>query len=313
MKIKNKKIVIILLFLLLIPLTGCTKILKDENKKTVQNTKTGQNLVENILCQPEDSTTIEIYNQHNIEINNLPKCSNFKITSGGYEGIWTTIFVKPLAWVIIQIGKLVKNYGLSVIIVTILIRLIMYPMTKKTAMQSENMKKAQPELEKLEKKYKNRQDNESMMQKSQEMMLIYKKNNISPLSGCLYSIIQIPLFFAFYEAMNRIPALFEETLIGFQLGTSPLTAMSSGKFYYLIFVVLVIVATYFSFKLNSTAGISSDQEKQMKMMTNISIVLISIASFTISTGIALYWIFNSGFTILQNLLVKRRKKNDNII
>ena len=87
MKIKNKKIVIILLFLLLIPLTGCTKILKDENKKTVQNTKTGQNLVENILCQPEDSTTIEIYNQHNIEINNLPKCSNFKITSGGYEGI----------------------------------------------------------------------------------------------------------------------------------------------------------------------------------------------------------------------------------
>ena len=189
----------------------------------------------------------------------------------------------------------------------------MYPMTKKTAMQSENMKKAQPELEKLEKKYKNRQDNESMMQKSQEMMLIYKKNNISPLSGCLYSIIQIPLFFAFYEAMNRIPALFEETLIGFQLGTSPLTAMSSGKFYYLIFVVLVIVATYFSFKLNSTAGISSDQEKQMKMMTNISIVLISIASFTISTGIALYWIFNSGFTILQNLLVKRRKKNDNII
>lgn len=310
---KNKKIVIVLLFLMLISLTGCTKILKDDSNKNVQNTVTGQSLVENILCKPEDETTIELYRQNNVDIDSLPKCSEFKVTSGGYEGIWTTIFVKPLAWVIIQIGKLVKNYGLSVIIVTLLIRLILYPMTKKTAMQSENMKKAKPDLDKLEKKYKNRQDNDAMMQKSQEMMLIYKKHNISPLSGCLYSFIQIPLFFAFYEAMNRIPALFEENLIGFQLGTSPLTAFSTGKFYYIIFVILVIAATYFSFKLNSTAGISSDQEKQMKMMTNISVILISVASFTISTGIALYWIFNSGFTILQNLLVKRRKKNDNVI
>lgn len=310
---KSKKIRLIFLFLILMSLTGCTKILKNEEKQVVQNTTTGQSLVENILCQPTDSSTIELYNQNNIDLNSLPKCEEFKITSGGYEGVWTTIFVKPLAWVIIQVGKLVKNYGLSVIIVTLLIRLIMYPITKKTAMQSENMKKAKPELDKLEKKYKNKQDSDSMMQKSQEMMIIYKKYNISPLSGCLFSVIQIPLFFAFYEAMNRIPALFEESLLGFQLGTSPLTALSNGKFYYLIFVILVIGATYFSFKLNSTASISGEQEKQMKMMTNISVIMISIASFTISTGIALYWIFNSGFTILQNLLVKRRKKNDNII
>ena len=253
---KNKKITLVLLFIMLISLTGCTKILKNEENKAVQNQTTGQSLVENILCQPEDQSTIELYNQNNIDITKLPKCNEFKITSGGYEGIWTTVFVKPLAWIIIQIGNLVNNYGLSVIIVTLLIRLVMYPVTQKTAMQSENMKKAKPELDKLEKKYKNRQDNESMMQKSQEMMAIYKKHKISPLSGCLFSFIQIPLFFAFYEAMNRIPALFEENLLGFQLGTSPLTAMSAGKFYYIIFVLLVIGATYFSFKLNSTASIS---------------------------------------------------------
>ena len=168
-------------------------------------------------------------------------------------------------------------------------------------------------MDKLEKKYQNRQDNDAMMQKSQEMMLIYKKHNISPLSGCLFSLIQIPLFFAFYEAMNRLPSLFEENLLGFQLGTSPLTGMSNGNFTYLIFVVLVIGATYFSFKLNATAGMGSDQERQMKTMTNISVIMISIASFTISSGIALYWIFNSGFTILQNLLVKRGNKNVNVL
>ncbi len=310
---KNKLKIFVLLFTVVLTLTGCTKILKNDDKKVVQNTLTGQNLVENILCKPTDENTLKLYRENNVDVDSLVDCKNFSITSGGYEGIWTTIFVKPLAWIIIKIGNLVKNYGLSVIIVTLLIRMILYPITKKTALQSENMKKAKPELDKLEKKYKNRQDNEAQIQKSQEMMMIYKKNGINPLSGCLFSFIQIPLFFAFYEAMNRIPALFEENLLGFQLGTSPLTAMSNGKFYYIIFIILVIATTYYSFKLNSTASMSSDQEKQMKMMSNISIIFISIASFTISTGIALYWIFNSGFTILQNLLVKRSKKNANVI
>ena len=310
---KNKLKIFVLLFTVVLTLTGCTKILKNDDKKVVRNTLTGQNLVENILCKPTDENTLKLYRENNVDVDSLVDCKNFSITSGGYEGIWTTIFVKPLAWIIIKIGNLVKNYGLSVIIVTLLIRMILYPITKKTALQSENMKKAKPELDKLEKKYKNRQDNEAQIQKSQEMMMIYKKNGINPLSGCLFSFIQIPLFFAFYEAMNRIPALFEENLLGFQLGTSPLTAMSNGKFYYIIFIILVIATTYYSFKLNSTVSMSSDQEKQMKMMSNISIIFISIASFTISTGIALYWIFNSGFTILQNLLVKRSKKNANVI
>ena len=83
----------------------------------------------------------------------------------------------------------------------------------------------------------------------------------------------------------------------------------SGNFYYLIFVVLVILVTYFSFKLNSGASMSEEQASQMKMMSNIMVIMISIMSFTISTGIALYWIVNSGFTVLQNLYVKRSKKN----
>lgn len=310
---KKKKITILLTIVALFTLTGCTKTLKNSDKKVVQNTETGQTLVENILCQPEDEATIKLYQENGVELDNLPKCKDFKITSGGYEGIWTTIFVKPLAWVILKIGGLVKNYGLAVILITILIRLVMFPLTQKSAMQSENMKAVQPELQKLEKKYANKNDKESMMQKSQEMMMIYKKHNINLMSGCLFSLIQIPLFFAFYEAMNRIPALFEETFLGFHLGTSPLTAFSKGNYLYIIFVVLVIVATYFSFKLNKTASMSKEQEQQMKMMTNMSVIFISIASFTISTGVELYWIFNSAFTIAQNLLVKRGKKNANVI
>ena len=309
---KNKTLKIIATLFIAVSLTGCTKILKEE-KQPVQNPETGQSLVENILCQPENDTTRSIYEEHGIDLNTLPKCSEYKISSNGYEGLWTTLFVKPLAKIILKLGELVKNYGLAVIILTLAIRGILYPITKKTAMQSENMKKAQPKLQKLEEKYKGKTDQESMMQKSQEMMLIYKENNINPLSGCIFSLIQIPLFFAFLEALNRLPAIFEETLIGFQLGTSPLTAFKSGHWLYIIFPILVALTTFFSFKLNGTASMNKEQEQQMKTMMNMSVIFIIIASFTMSTGIELYWIFNSGFTVIQNLLVKRRKKNANII
>lgn len=307
---KNKKLlIIILLAVMLLPVTGCTKYLKDSDGKNIQNKETGQNAVKNILCQPTDKEMIKIYKENKINVEELPKCTELSIVSGGYEGIWTTIFVKPLAWIIVKIGELVNNYGIAIILITILIRGIMYPMTKKTAMQSENMQKAKPELDRLEKKYRNVQDQQQMMQKSQEMLMIYKKYDIHPMSGCVFSLFQIPLFFAFYEALNRLPAVFEGELLGLQLGMSPLTAISQGKFIYVLVIAAVILVTTLSFKLNRGANLDGEQAKMMNKMMKMSIVMIGAASFTISTSIALYWIFNSGFTIVQNLIVKRRKAN----
>lgn len=315
---KHKKIVkITLLLMIIFSLTGCTKYIKDENKKVIRNIETGQNLPQNILCRPEDKDILKIYNDYNkttsnkkVNIDKLSKCEHMKIVSSDYDGLWTTFFVQPLAWVIIKIGNLLKSYGFSLIITTLIIRGIMYPFTKKTAMQSENLKKAQPELEKLEKKYKNKTDQQSMMQKNQEMLLIYKKNDINPISGCLFSFIQIPLFFAFYEAISRIPAIFEENFLGFQLGTSPAIALfTNGQLQYIILIILIPVATYFSFKLNSGASMTKEQESQMKMMRNMMVIFMTITAFSISSGIAIYWITSNVFTIFQNLMVKRRIKN----
>ena len=302
---KFKKLLIIVCTLFL--LTGCTTQLKDSNKKPVVNETTGQVLTKNIFCKPSDSETIKQYNKNKVDIDELPKCQEFTILSGNYEGIWDTIFVRPLAWVIIKIGSLLKNYGLAIIVTTLLIRLATISLTKKTALQSENMKKAQPELNKSEQKYKNRTDQERMMQKTQEMMYIYKKYEINPLSGCLFSFLQIPVFLAFYEALNRLPVIFEGNFLGLQLGTTPLTGIGAGKYYYILIIALVIATSYLSMKLNSTAATSKEQQAQMKMVTNMMIVFLGIASVSLSTSIAIYWITNSTFTILQNLWVKRRK------
>ncbi len=332
----NSKFKIVFLVLLLVVMTGCTKQLKDVNGKIVKNEATGQTLPSNILCKPTDKDIIKLYettrekqlksldkklkndditkSEYNkkkkalLDVNKLVSCKNFKVSSGGYEGLWTTFFVKPLAWVLIQLGQILKNYGLAVIAATLLIRLILFPVTRKAAKQSELMKLAQDDLSKIEKKYKNKNDQESMAMKSQEMMAIYKKHGINPMSGCLFGIIQIPLFLAFYEALYRLPVLFEDKFLVFNMATTPISGMSSGNYIYLILPILVGVATYFSFKLNSGANMGADQAKQMKTMMNIMMILIVFTSFSMSTAIIIYWITNSSFTIGQNLLVKRSKK-----
>ena len=303
----NKKFQkIILLFLLIITLTGCTKRFTVEDKE--DNTKKAY--VSNIICKPESEDLLEIYTdnakEQKIDIDNLPNCSELKINSGGYEGLWTSIFVKPLAWLIIKLGNLVKNYGISIMIIGFLLRALMFPISKKTNNMSKNMKKAQKDLENLERKYRGREDKEAMMMKSQEMLMIYKKYDISPFSGCLVALIQTPIFFAFLEAVYRVPAFFEETLWKFNLGATPLEGFKAGNYWYAILIILIGLATYYSFK-NIQTPIGEEQQKQTKMMSTFMLVFIIIASFSLPTAIALYWIVSNGFTVLQNLILKERK------
>ena len=172
---KNKKFKIVIVLLLLLLTTGCTKTLTDSDKKAVKNETTGQTLTENILCRPTNKETIKLYEKNKVKIDKLPECKDFSITSGKYEGLWTSLFVKPVAFLLIWLGNLVKNNAISIIIVSIAIRLIAFPLTKKTAMQSELIKKAQPELNRIQKKYANKQDQESMIKQNQEIMMVYQK------------------------------------------------------------------------------------------------------------------------------------------
>ena len=140
--------------------------------------------------------------------------------------------------------------------------------------------------------------------------MVYKEYNINPLSSCLVMFIQIPLFFAFYEAITRIPAIFEESFLGLNLGTSPSVGLlKQGNILYLILIILVVLATYMSFKMSSRDVMSEEQAQQMKTMTYFMVVMMSITAFSISSGIGVYWVTSNIFTILQNLAVKRSVKN----
>ena len=301
----NKKIIIIILILFLF--TGCTKTLKDKNNKVVTNKETGQSITENIICKPTNKDVINIYKKNKVKISKLPDCDNFTPLAN-YEGLWTSIFVKPLAWVILKIGKILNSYGLSIIITCLLIRLILMPVTKKTAIQSELMKKAQPELEKLEKKYKGKDSSEDQTKKAQEMMMIYQKYKINPASGCLLAFIQLPLLLAFLEAINRTPALFENNFLAFQMGTTPLVGIfNHHNYWYILLLILILGTTFISFG-KTLKDQSGPNAGQMKYTMYFMMAMIAFASLSLPASIGIYWVTGSLFTIGQNIYVERKKE-----
>ncbi len=321
----RKKIGLLLIIgILTLSLSGCTTYVKDENGNAVKEATTGQTLASNILCKPTNKDVLKTYEKNKVDIDDLPECSEFTPASGKYGGLWETIFIKPLSWFIVKVGEILGNYGLAIIAVTLIIRLIIFPISKKSALQSENMKFAQKDLEKLERKYRGRDSQEDQMMKAQEMMGIYKKYEINPMAGCLFAFIQMPLFFAFLESLNRLPIVFEGKFLGFNLGMSPFVKLFGGSFdfsvfadsftnggwLYLLLPILVGLTTFFSFKLNS--GVSSgseEQQHQMKTMMNVMLVFIVITSFTMPTSIIIYWITGSLFTIVQAEVIRRMKEN----
>ena len=310
----NKKTIkILLLILSLAMLTGCTKTLTGEDKKPVKYEETGKALTENVLCRPTDENVVNIYKENNVDIDKLPKCETFKPFSE-YEGLWTTIFVKPLAWAIINIGLLLEKIGLgkglangfAIVISCLVIRLILYPLTRKTAMQSEKLKEVQPQLEKLEKKYKDKTSEEDQKRKAEEMMAIYSKNKINPLSSCLLSFIQIPLLFAFLEAIIRTPVIFENKFLKLDMGTTISHGIMSNLWYaYIIFLLLILATSYFSFR--KTLKDQTAMAKQMKGTIYFMLAMILVAAFSLPVALGIYWITSSLFTILQNMLVERKK------
>lgn len=315
MKKNFKKILIILL--LVIAVTGCTQVLKDNKTKKAafyENDSVKITLYENILCQPTDKGLIKEYKKYKkqVDITKLPKCENFKISDSKYDGIWETLFVKPLAWLIVQINRIVKNYGFTIIILGLLLRLVLAPFTQKTAMQSENMKEMQPEMERINKKYEGKTDQESMQKKSMETMQLYKKYNVNPFSSCLFAFIQIPLLMAFYEAINRVPVIFEGKLFGLILGSTPLKAITGGHYEYIIIVILIVGTTFLQQRLNRTAPTPQSGDINPNMMSNMMIIMIAIMSINFSIALSLYWISSTCFTIVQNLIAKQVKKKKEI-
>lgn len=196
---------------------------------------------------------------------------------------------KPLMVVLKFFYGFIGNYGFAVILLTVCIKLLFWPLTQKSYKSMKGMQKLQPEMKKMREKY-----GKDKQKLNQEMMSFYKENKVNPLGGCLPMVIQIPVFFALYRVL----------LGSIELRHAPfmlwITDLSAKDPYYV--TPLIMGVTMFLQQKMTPTNMDPTQAKIMLMMP----VVFTFMFLNFPAGLVLYWLTNNLLTILQQYLIKRQ-------
>ncbi|MGG5254488.1 YidC family membrane integrase SpoIIIJ [Neobacillus sp. SM06] len=209
------------------------------------------------------------------------------------KGIWNEYIVYPLSWLITKVAQVLGgSYGLSIIVVTIVIRLIIFPLMVKQTKSSKAMQALQPELKKLREKYSSK-DQKTQQMLQQETMALFQKHGVNPMAGCFPLIIQMPILIGFYHAISRTRAIAQDTFLWFDLGV---------KDPYYILPIIAGITTFIQQKM-MMAG-TENQNPQMAMMVWMMPIMIVIFAFNFPAALSLYWVVGNIFMIVQTYFIK---------
>ncbi len=183
-----------------------------------------------------------------------------------------------------------KNWGLAIIALTVLLKLLFYPLTRQAAVSMHKMKKLQPEMNRIREKYK---DEPQKMQ--QEIMRFMSLHKVNPMKGCLPILPQIPVFFAFYRVLSTAIELRLAPFFGW------IHDLSSADPYYITPLILGL-AMFAQQKLTPTTGLDKTQEKIMLLLP----VFFTVMMLTLPAGMVLYMLTNTLISITQQQWLNRR-------
>ncbi len=204
-------------------------------------------------------------------------------------GMWGIIAV-PILRGLQFLYTVLQNYGLAIIVLTIFIRLLTFPLQYKSFKSMKKMQVIQPELKKIKEKYK---DNPQKVQ--QETMALFKKSGASPLGGCLPMILQMPIFFAFYKVLFTSVELVDAP---FYFWIHDLS--EKDPFY--ILPVLMGLAMFLNMKLTPNTSMDPAQQKMMMFMP----VIFSLFMINLPAGLTLYILISTIMGMLQQLFVNKQ-------
>lgn len=209
------------------------------------------------------------------------------------KGIWNQYFVYPLSWLITFFADLFKqDYGLAIIVVTLIIRTALLPLMIKQTKSTKAMQALQPEMMKLREKYSSK-DQATQQKLQQEMMQLYQKHGVNPLAGCLPIFIQMPILIAFYHAIMRTTEIAQHSFLWFDLG-------EKDPFYILPIVAGITTFIQQKIAMTGTAG----QNPQMAMMLWLMPIMIVIFAINFPAALSLYWVVGNIFSIAQTYFIK---------
>jgi YidC/Oxa1 family membrane protein insertase len=182
------------------------------------------------------------------------------------------------------------SFGLTIIVFTILIKIVLLPLSIKQTKSTAKMGAIQPEMKKVQAKYKN-----DPQKAQQEVMKLYKENGVNPMGGCLPLLIQMPILFALYAVFQNL----DMQGAGF-LWMSDLAKPDP----YYILPVLSTVTTYFSSKLMQPPG-DSAQSKQTSTMNTGMAIFMGFMSLNFKGALVFYWVINNVLQVVQTLIINK--------
>lgn len=185
-------------------------------------------------------------------------------------------------------NHIVKNYGVAIILLTVLIKILFWPLTHKSYKSMRDMQKLQPEMQRLREKYS--KDKERM---NKEIMELYRNNRVNPMGGCLPMFVQIPVFFALYKVLLGSIALRHEPFVFW------IQDLSAKDPYYITPIIMGV--TMFVQQKMSPTSMDSQQAKIMLVLP----VVFTFMFLNFPSGLVLYWLVNNVLTIVQQWFINR--------
>ena len=197
-------------------------------------------------------------------------------------------FASPLFWLLNQLHNIIGNWGWSIIVLTIIVKAVLYPLTNASYRSMAKMRTAAPKLQAIKEKY-----GDDRMAQQQAMMQLYKDEKINPLGGCLPMLLQIPVFIGLYWALFASVELRQAPWLGW------ITDLSRADPYYIL--PLIMAATMFAQTYLNPPATDPMQAKMMKIMP----LVFSVMFFFFPAGLVLYWVVNNLLTIAQQWHINR--------
>ncbi|MCF6331379.1 MAG: membrane protein insertase YidC [Sulfurimonas sp.] len=215
------------------------------------------------------------------------------VLTNAIEYGWFTFASKPLFALLSWLYGIFGNWGWAIVALTLLIRLVLYPLTYKGMVSMAKIKEISPKIKEVQAKYKG--DPQRM---NAAVMDMYKKHGANPLGGCLPMLLQIPVFFAIYRVLlNAVELQGAE----WALWINDLSRMDPTY----ILPILMGVSMYFQQKLTPTTFTDPMQEKIMKFLP----LIFTFFFLTFPSGLVLYWFVNNLFSIAQQFIVNQQMAN----
>ncbi|MBS0556044.1 MAG: membrane protein insertase YidC [Proteobacteria bacterium] len=202
-----------------------------------------------------------------------------------------TPIAQPMHWFLLQLHALVRNWGLAIILLVLLLKLVMFKASEAQFRSAAKMKKLAPRLQALKERY-----GDDKQKLSAATMELYQKEKINPLGGCLPTLIQIPVFFALYYVLLESVELRHAPFFGW------IQNLSAPDPYYILPIINMAIMAGTTLFTPQSPGMDATQQKMMKFMP----IAFSVLFFVFPAGLVLYYAVNGGLGLLQQWVINHR-------